>query len=237
VPGNRGAASPATRAHSALEVVGAPHPRPLRKHGYSGFRSGSDSELLAALAAACRKHRPARAGTHPLAEAVDLRPPAVVRLERALAHWSSRYVRKLLRKMAGHQMAQPVNGRGDPGAGQTRRPASALDLPAGGSTIVEHRDFHNASAVGDLGCGKSTSAGRPAGQAAVTGWGNHGPAYVHTLWTDLWTTSCGLLFAARAGRREGSARWVTWIWRKCGHDPSMDSPPWGSRRASSPGSS
>jgi hypothetical protein len=28
---------------------------------------------------------------------------------------------------------------------------------------MEHRDFHSASAAGDLGCGKSTSAGRPGG--------------------------------------------------------------------------
>jgi len=31
------------------------------------------------------------------------------------------------------------------------------------ATIMEHRDFHSACAAGDLGCGKSTSAGRPGG--------------------------------------------------------------------------
>jgi hypothetical protein len=49
----------------------------------------SDRELLAALAAARGQHGAAGPGTHPQAEAVDLRPPTVVRLERALAHWSS----------------------------------------------------------------------------------------------------------------------------------------------------
>ena len=51
----------------------------------------SDRELLAALATARGEHGAAGPGTHPQAEAVDLRPPTVVRLERALAHWSSRY--------------------------------------------------------------------------------------------------------------------------------------------------
>ncbi len=52
----------------------------------------SDSELLAALAAASGENGATSTGTHPLAEAVDLGPPAVVRLERALAHWNSRSV-------------------------------------------------------------------------------------------------------------------------------------------------
>ena len=29
------------------------------------------------------------------------------------------------------------------------------------------------------------------GLAAATGWGNRAAAHVHTLWTSLWTTSCG----------------------------------------------
>ena len=44
----------------------------------------------APLAAARGENRPAGAGTHPEPEAMGLRPPAVVRLERTLAHWSSR---------------------------------------------------------------------------------------------------------------------------------------------------
>src|SRR3984957_5033693 len=60
------------------------------------------------------------------------------------------------------------------------------------ATIMEHRDFHSASAAGDLGCGKSTSAVRPGGSQLPPGsGGNRGTAHVHTLWTDLWTTSCG----------------------------------------------
>jgi hypothetical protein len=51
----------------------------------------SDGELVAALATARGKDGTAGPGTHPLTEAVDLRPPTVVRLERALAHWNSQY--------------------------------------------------------------------------------------------------------------------------------------------------
>ena len=93
----------------------------------------SDGELLAALAAARGKDCAASTGTHTLTEAVDLGPPAVVRLERALAHWDSRsfgklssikgrhVVRRALKGMGAPDMAQPVNGTGDPRAGQTKR--------------------------------------------------------------------------------------------------------------------
>jgi hypothetical protein len=100
-PGNHGTARSATRAQRAPELVRASHPRLLRQHHTScaaeAARHGagspsvaeSDRELLAALAAARGQHGAAGPGTHPQAEAVDLRPPTVVRLERALAHWSS----------------------------------------------------------------------------------------------------------------------------------------------------
>jgi hypothetical protein len=58
-------------------------------------RGLSDGELLTALAAPCGKDGAASTGTHPLAETVHLRPSAVVRLERALAHWDSRSFGKL----------------------------------------------------------------------------------------------------------------------------------------------
>jgi hypothetical protein len=123
---------------------------------------------------------------------VHLRPPAVVRLERALAHWDSRSFGKLssikgrhvarhvLEGMGAANMAQPVYGTGDPRTGQTE--------PLRG---VKHRDFHNAPTAGDLGCGKSRSAGRLRGLVAATEWGNRTATDVHTLWTNLWTTCCG----------------------------------------------
>src|ERR671916_3245433 len=55
-----------------------------RRRACAGSTSGG--ELLATLAPTTGEDRPARAGTHPQPEAVGLRPSAVVRLERALAH-------------------------------------------------------------------------------------------------------------------------------------------------------
>src|SRR5450756_251955 len=56
-----------------------------------GLNAFSDSELIAALATARGQDGAAGAGTHPPTEAMDLGPPTVIRLERALAHWNSRY--------------------------------------------------------------------------------------------------------------------------------------------------
>src|SRR5918996_4417582 len=55
-----------------------------RRRACAGSTSGG--ELLATLAPTAGEDRPARAGPHPQPEAVGLRPSAVVRLERALAH-------------------------------------------------------------------------------------------------------------------------------------------------------
>jgi hypothetical protein len=89
MPGQRCASGAAPSTDRAPEVGGARHPRLPRQHlrlpcGTSG------AELLAALAAARCQDRPARPGTHAQPEAMGLCPPAVVRLERTLAHWSSR---------------------------------------------------------------------------------------------------------------------------------------------------
>src|SRR4051795_4851151 len=55
-----------------------------RRRACAGNTSGG--ELLATLAPAGGDDRPAGPGAHPQPEAVGLRPAAVVRLERALAH-------------------------------------------------------------------------------------------------------------------------------------------------------
>src|SRR5687768_5106385 len=75
-------------------MVGRPARRPdrttaensgrRRRRACAGNTSGG--ELLATLAPTAGEDRPARAGPHPQPEAVGLRPTAVVRLERALAH-------------------------------------------------------------------------------------------------------------------------------------------------------
>src|SRR5688500_7733289 len=75
-------------------MVGRPARRPDRTTAVNSGRrrrracagSTSGGEVLATLAPTAGEDRPARAGTHPQPEAVGLRPTAVVRLERALAH-------------------------------------------------------------------------------------------------------------------------------------------------------
>jgi hypothetical protein len=90
-PRDHRATSPAPSAKRALELLRASHPGLLRQHRgcRSRYLAVSDSELVAALAAAGGQDCAAGPAAHPLAEAVDLVPPTVVRLERALAHWSS----------------------------------------------------------------------------------------------------------------------------------------------------
>src|SRR5512133_2554338 len=75
-------------------MVGRPARRPDRTTAVNSGRrrrracagNTSGGELLATLAPTTGEDRPARAGAHPQPEAVGLRPSAVVRLERALAH-------------------------------------------------------------------------------------------------------------------------------------------------------
>ena len=114
------------------------------------WRAGrSDGDLLAALTAASGQHGAAGPGTHPQAEAMDLRPPTVVRLERTLAHWNSRDSMRskgqtcgtsrgqiLARPRPGspyrRDKGQPANGKGDRCAGQTEPPRTASACPFAG---------------------------------------------------------------------------------------------------------
>jgi hypothetical protein len=78
---------------------------------------GSDTDPRAPLTAPCGKDRAPRAGPHAQPEPVRLRAVAVVRLERTLAHWDSRY----REASAGtHQRAARVSGHGEqsPAGGQ-----------------------------------------------------------------------------------------------------------------------
>jgi hypothetical protein len=159
----------------------------------------SDSEPLAALATTRGQHGAASTGTHPLAEAMDLGPPTVIRLERALAHWSSRYgseINQIRADHVGHHAAILgwIHPQGAAAAGTwlslltvkgigaqvkpspTTRASAHLSQPALRSSDVEDRDFHNVPVPGDLGCGKSMSAGRTAELAGTTERGNRDAA-------------------------------------------------------------
>ncbi len=101
VADEQGAACPAARAQYAAEILRPSHPRLLRQHdtpcaarvaslaasAAPSARALSGAQLGAALAAARGENSPASPGAHAQPETMDLRPPTVVRLERALAHW------------------------------------------------------------------------------------------------------------------------------------------------------
>lgn len=55
----------------------------------------------------------------------------------------------------------------------------------------QHRDFHNVSTAGDLGCGKQGSRAAVRGGGYRAGVGKPHCSALHTLWMNLWTTSCG----------------------------------------------
>src|SRR4051812_49746388 len=103
-------------------MVGRPARRPdrtavvnsgrRRRRACAGNTSGG--ELLATLAPTTGEDRPASAGPHPQPEAVGLRPSAVVRLERALAH-------EVL-PLHGIGGAPPPPGGGGAGAGAAGAP-------------------------------------------------------------------------------------------------------------------
>ncbi len=211
MPGQGRATSPSARAHRALELLRAPHPRLLRQHDPSSKGRSADN-LTRPAPPAAKPHRevlgvvPAgdiagsrhREGDRRSLTPVGPRPaislsarnqtascsrplrrraartarPARVRIRsrkpctfarRRLFGWNVRLLTgtpgrsgntvlnqgQTCRAPRAPNMAQPVNGTGDPRTGQTE------PLPR-----VKHRDFHNVPTAGDLGCGKSRSAGR-----------------------------------------------------------------------------
>jgi len=128
LPGGRSAAragSPpgvsSSTAAAARHLLRSPGRQPARPAS-TRRAAWSDAQLRAALSTAGGKDSTPAPGPHPQPEAVDLGPPAVVRLERTLAHWSST---SAIRDLLEIQRGQPVNGMGDTGTGQTgpSRPA------------------------------------------------------------------------------------------------------------------
>ena len=92
VPGYQRPAGPAAAPGRRLEVRPPPHPRRCGKHCPCRYpRASSDADASAALPAPGRENGPASTGAHAQPEAMRLRPTAVVRLERTLAHWDSRW--------------------------------------------------------------------------------------------------------------------------------------------------
>jgi hypothetical protein len=170
MPGQGRATSPSARAHRALELLRAPHPRLLRQHDPSSeadsapsahSRAGAGPRHQTASFSRPLRRRAARTA-RPARVLIRSRKPCTF-ARRRLFGWNVRLLTgtpgrsgncpQLRADMScaprAPNMAQPVNGTGDRRTGQTK--------PLRG---VKHRDFHNVLTAGDLGCGKSRSRGR-----------------------------------------------------------------------------
>jgi hypothetical protein len=81
-----GTSRPPAHPHRGGELGALAQPGRGRKHGNSRFRATSGREALTALPTTGSEDRTTGAGAHAQPKAVGLCAPAVVRLERALAH-------------------------------------------------------------------------------------------------------------------------------------------------------
>ena len=141
----------------------------------------SDSQLVAALAAARGEDGAAGPGAHPLAETVDLSPPTVVRLESTLAHWNSRYSGGCPQSRADMSYAAASRSP-DISQGSTADATWVSLFTVRGIRLKvklkpQHRDFHNASTADDLGCGKSWLRSASGDWHRAVGWGNRSAAH------------------------------------------------------------
>ena len=142
--GQQRPAGPAAAADRRGEICPMPHPRRCGKHRRSprprGWLRRSDTDPGAALAAPRGENGAASPGAHAQPEPVRLRAAAVVRLERTLAHWGSRYGGRIVRSDTRASRApEPVSAQADasPAGGRTnaryaRRAAPPVKPAAGG---------------------------------------------------------------------------------------------------------
>jgi hypothetical protein len=108
---------PPTRPHGRGEVGALAQPGRGRKHGNSRFRATSGRKALTALPTASGEDGATGASAHAQPKAVGLCAPAVVRLERALAHSRAPRkgpVRPDLKKVCGPQVRRNSYGTGPP---------------------------------------------------------------------------------------------------------------------------
>ena len=111
------ASRPPTRPHGGGEVGALAQPGRGRKHGNSRFRATSGRKALTALPTASGEDGATGASAHAQPKAVGLCAPAVVRLERALAHSRAPRkgpVRPGLKEVCGPQVRRNSYGTGPP---------------------------------------------------------------------------------------------------------------------------
>jgi len=194
-----------------LDSLGSTSGHPLAAPGPA---EPSGAEARAALVATRRENGTAGAGAHAQPEAVGLRPAAVVRLERALAHRNSRRVDCMTFRVTRAPSARWACGTGAAGLGLrtlmargasvkpgTSRPARRGQGPAGawGRTLAwcspgrypGRPTFtrHNTGQRPRLWTTAQRpwrTPGQPLTLAGRDGAGAQQECYVHNLWTDLW---------------------------------------------------
>jgi hypothetical protein len=187
-----------------------------RRRACAGSTSGG--ELLATLAPTAGEDRPARAGAHPQPEAVGLRPSAVVRLERALAHevlplhdiggahppvgGCARGGRDGRRCAASRRPRKLVTGDGTP-ARHLRSATARMEKAAGPST--DSRQHNRGSAGAGNPGGSRPLMIHPHGSRPVAARRNRRARASRTSVAGLWT---GLLASPslRVGRQGHGAR-------------------------------
>ena len=188
-PRHRGRAvfGPAARAHHALELFRAPHPRLLRQHDPSWESQGAKSWPLAATQTeSCSRplRRRAASTARPARLRIRSRKPWTL-ARRRLFGWNVRLLTGTPGRFesfdasmkGGHVMRRAAGTRpvGHADAADVawvslltvRVILAQVKLSFSGLSTRQHHDFHNLPAAGDLGCGKikvrrSPSAGRPA---------------------------------------------------------------------------
>jgi hypothetical protein len=193
-----GASRPPTRPHGRGEVGALAQPGRGRKHGSSRFRATSGRKALTALPTASCEDGATGTSAHAQPKAVGLCAPAVVRLERALAH--SRAPRK-------GPVRPGIKGVRAAGQKELLRYGATADTVKPGTTRKDERSdrVHDTFVPWDTACGELLEA---QGGALLA---SHGPdlievrqrssdmmqcserprcsdqCCVHRLWTTVWT--------------------------------------------------
>jgi hypothetical protein len=125
------ASRPPAHPHSGGELGALAQPGRGRKHGKSRFRATSGRKALTALPATGSEDGATGASAHAQPKAVGLCAPAVVRLERALAHSRAPRkgpVRPGIHKVCGPQVRRNSYGTGPPPTRSNLVPPSSRQL-------------------------------------------------------------------------------------------------------------
>ena len=167
------ASRPSTHPHGGGEVGALAQPGRGRKHGNSRFRATSGRKALTALPTASGEDRATGARAHAQPKAVGLCAPAIVRLERALAH--SRAPRKGRLRPGVSQVCGPQVRRNSYGTGPS--PTRSNVVRPGSRRAVAVRD-DSVVPVDTGGRSNSSNCGERLEAQGGTLLASHGPALI-----------------------------------------------------------